>query len=127
MSLWDSYQIGPKVLSILNVQSHEPKHTFGRPFLTPYQIAIEFKRLHPVEFRKIGKPCGGKNIGQQDSLAQYIASELSRRIQAGEMPNVEGRFLYRQHLRTLQYDDGEQSIESSSLQSYDLSIYRQRN
>ncbi len=124
MSIWDTHQIGSKVLSILDVQSHEPNHHFGRPFLTPYQIAIEFKRLHPSEFSVIGKPVGGKNTGQQDSLAQYIALELSRRIQAEQMPNVEGRFLHRQHLLTLQWDDNGQPVEASSMQSYDLSMYR---
>ena len=124
MSLWDTYQIGSKVLAILDVQSHNQTHHFGRPFLTPYQIAIEFKKRYKTDFEQIGKPVGGKNTGQHDSLAQYIALELSRRIQSEKITNIEGRFLHRQHLLTLQYDNDGRSLESSSMQSYDLSIYR---
>ncbi len=127
MSIWDTHQVLSKVLGILDVQSHESNHHFGRPFLTPYQIAIEFNRLYPFDFQQIGKPVGGKNTGQQDSLAQYIALELSRRIRDKQILNIEGRFLHRQHLHTLQYDDAGEIIESSSMKSYDLSMYRRTN
>jgi hypothetical protein len=124
MTIWNRHDIGNKVLAILDVRSHQPNHHFGRPFLTPYQIAIEFKRRHPADCQQIGKPVGGKDTGQQNSIAQYIAQQLSRRIKAGDLPNVEGRFLNRQHLFALKYEDGGGTIESSSMHSYDLSMYR---
>ena len=37
-----------------------PDHHLGRPFLTPYQIAIEFARLHPLEFAGINLPMEGE-------------------------------------------------------------------
>lgn len=124
MSLWDQLQMDTKITQILDVQSHEPNHHFGRPFLTPYQIAISFRQHFPQDFQKIGKPIGGKGIGQQDSLAQYIALELSKRIQDRRITNIEGRFLHRANLHTLQYEMNNQMIESSSMQAYDLSMFR---
>lgn len=124
MSYWRDLAVEDKILEILDVQSHEPGHHFGRPFLTPYQIAIEFRRRFPQEFKLIGKPVGGKGTRRSDSLAQYIAGELSKRIRDGGLPSIEGRFLHRKDLLTLQYQDGEDIIESSAMQAYDLSMYR---
>lgn len=123
-SLWDKLQMDSKISQILDVQSHEPGHHFGRPFLTPYQIVIIFQERFPQEFQTIGKPIGGKGTGQQDSLSQYIALELSRRIKDKTITNIEGRFLHRAHLRTLAYQTDGKTIESSSEQAYDLSMYR---
>lgn len=123
MTIWDKHQIESKVLHILDIQPYESDHHFGRPFLTPYQIAIEFKRLYNPVFREIGKPVGGKNASRKDSLAQYIALELSRRIKAGHIQYIEGRFIDLRSLITLQYNDEGQSI-TSSMQRYDLSMYR---
>ena len=124
MSIWETLQIESKVLSILDVQPHDPTHHFGRPFLTPYQIAIEFKSRYPSEFVQIGKPVGGRNTGQHDSLAQYIARELAPRIRDGQLAQVEGAFLHCDHLVTLQYDDLGTPVEASITQSSDLSMYR---
>jgi hypothetical protein len=124
MSLWEKYTMEARIADILDIQSHNPAHHFGRPFLTPYQIAIEFRRRFPQDFEAIGKPLGGKGTGQQDSLAQYIALELSKRIGDHKIANIEGRFLHRANLHSLQYEDNGQIIESSSMQSYDLSMFR---
>lgn len=124
MSQWDVLAMDVKIAIILNVRSHSRGHHFGRPFLTPYQIAIIFKRRFSHDFRTIGKQVGGRGIGSRDSLAQYIAMNLSRRIKNRKILNIEGRYLNRAHLKTLKYDDQGQSIESSSMTSYDLSIFR---
>ena len=124
MSQWELLQMDDKIHSILDVESHEPDHHFGRPFLTPYQIALAFRERYPEQFRQIGKPIGGKGTGQQDSLAQYIALELSRRIKAEQLTNIEGRFLHRRYLQTLQYEDAGDLIESSLMRSFDLSMFR---
>ncbi|MFZ0964776.1 MAG: hypothetical protein WAO35_28290 [Terriglobia bacterium] len=113
-----------KISQILNVQSHDSSHHFGRPFLTPYQIAIRFQKQFPVDVSTLGKPDGGKGTGQQDSLAQYVALELSRRIRDGRISNIEGRFLFRENLHTLQYENGGAIVESSSMQAFDLSMFR---
>ena len=123
-STWDEFQLEDKIFQILDVESRNPDHHFGRPFLTPYQIAISFKNLFPEDFARIGKPVGGKDTGQQDSLAQYFALELSKRINSGSISNIEGRFLHRKNLHTLQYKDEGEIIESSLMQSNDLSMFR---
>lgn len=124
MSQWDNLQMSEKISQILKVQSHKPRHHFGRPFLTPYQIAIRFKKQFPSDFSTIGKPVGGKGTDQQDSLAQYIALELSRRIRDGRITNIEGRFLFRENLLTLKYEGDGGIVESSSMQAFDLSMFR---
>jgi len=124
MAQWDQLQMDRKITQLLDVQSHDPDHHFGRPFLTPYQIAISFQQHYPEDFQAIGKPVGGRGTGQQDSLAQYIALELSKRIQNRRITNIEGRFLYRANLHTLQYEVDDQIIESSTMQACDLSMFR---
>ena len=126
MSIWKNYDIGAKVLDILqNAQAYDPNHHLGqpRPFLTPYQIAILFKEKYPQEFAAIGKGIGGKGHGEQTSLAQYIAKELSGHVKNGTMP-VEGAVLYRKLVNELSYKDGSDIIESSLGTTYDLSIFR---
>jgi hypothetical protein len=127
VSLWDELGMDSKVNHILDVRSHVRGHHFGRPFLTAYQIAIAFCREFPAEFKRIGKPVGGRKIGQSDSLAQYIALQLSKRIKDGRIQGIEGRFLHRANLKSLKYQDGGSDLESSSLTSYDLSLFRLRN
>ena len=124
MPQWEELQMDKKISKILYVQPHVPGHHFGKPFLTPYQIAIAFKSLYGDDFVTIGKPIGGKGTGQQDSLSQYIALELSKRIKDKRINNIEGRFLYRGNLKSLQYENNDETIESSSMQSYDLSMFR---
>jgi len=127
MVLWDELAMESKILAILDVRPQVRGHHFGRPFLTPYQIAIAFKERHPEECARIGKPLGGKGTGQRDSLAQYIGTELSRRIKNRRITGIEGRFLHRANLRSLQYEMGKKTIKSSAERSYDLSMYRRRD
>lgn len=123
MSIWDEYSIEPRIRQILDETSRKQDHHFGRPFLTAYQIAIAFEKAHPKDAKRIGKPVDGKGTGQKDSLAQYLAWQLSRRIKSGELADIEGRFLHRQHLRSLEYDSEEGIVESSLRQSSDLSMF----
>jgi len=47
MTIWEQYNLEERILNILNVRySHDPEHHFGRPFLTPYQIAISFREQY---------------------------------------------------------------------------------
>lgn len=124
MSIWDSLQMDTKISQVLDIQSHDPAHHFGRPFMTPYQIAMRFKELFPLDFTTIGKQIGGKDTGDRNPLAQYIANELSKRIKDGKITNIEGRFLSRHYHDVLQFKDEHQISEASSKQAYDLSLFR---
>ena len=126
MSIWEQYDLGAKILDILqNAQAYDQGHHLAqpRPFLTPYQIAIHFKDKYPQDFAAIGKGIGGKGHGEQTSLAQYVARELSGHVKNGTMP-IEGAFLYRKFLNELSYKDGADTIESSLGTTYDLSMFR---
>ena len=123
-SLWEELQLEDKIFQILTIESYNPSHHFGRPFLTPYQIAIAFMEQFPKEFSRIGKSVGGKGAGKQGSLAQYFATELSRHICNGSITSIEGGFLHREHMSALQYMYGGSIIESSGAQTYDLAIFR---
>jgi len=82
---------------------------------------------YPSEFARLGKPVGGAGTGQKDSVAQYIARELSARIKAGTIRNIEGRFLWRSHLQTLEYDDEGRTVQSSLGDTWDASMFRLRD
>jgi hypothetical protein len=123
-SMWDELRLSDAVTEILRRDSHVAGHKFGRPFLTPYQIAIELRTSFRPQFDRIGKPLGGKGTGQQDSVAQYLALQLARLAETESLPQVQGAFLARAHLDALTYSVGGESITSSSEQAYDLSMYR---
>lgn len=126
MSLWESLNIEACIRTILaDVQYHEPAHYFRRPFLTAYQIAIEFNRRFPNESRQIGLEVGGKDVGSRNSLAQYLSRELSRRIQAGQLHGIEGAFISNKDLREITFNNNDIIITSSLTDTqYDLSMFR---
>jgi hypothetical protein len=125
MSKWEENQIADKILGILDVESIPAGHHLGRPFMTPYQIAIAFKQEYPKTFNDIGLPLGGKGTSQHTSFAQYIGRELSRRIKDGPLSEkIEGGFFFHGFLKELTFLDGVMEIKSSSEKSYHVSIFR---
>jgi len=112
MSHWQEYNIDEKIINIL--RAHESQgHHFGRPFLTAYQLAIEFALRHPDIVSCLGKPVGGADVGRRDSLAQYLALELSNKIKAGDIAQIEGRFLSNQHINDISFKKDRETIHSS--------------
>ena len=128
-SLWDANELERKVIEILgSVEYADPGHHLGRPFLTPYQLAIIVKERYPETFNSYDLPVGGSGSGTQNTFAQYLAGELSRRIQRGEMPEVEGGFLSNLALQRIKFnDDGETVTSSATGSQYDLSLFRLRS
>ena len=120
LSKWDKFEVEEKITKVLNVKSNPSGHHFKQPFMTSYQIAICLDKQYGL-VKAMGKPIGGKGTGQHNSLAQYIARELSTRIKKKRISRIEGAFLYRGYLKTLQY---KQNIENSLGESWDLSMYR---
>ncbi|MGD0945546.1 MAG: hypothetical protein ABR972_14910, partial [Acidimicrobiales bacterium] len=77
----------------------------------------------------IGKPVGGARVGQHNSLAQYLAGELSRQIRRqGTQHPVEGAFMGNQDIEELRYRDADGEPITSSLtdSGFDLSLFRLR-
>ena len=126
MSEWQEYALEEKIYTLLaDVQYYRPEHHFGRPFLTAYQLTIEFARRYPQDFDQLGYQIGGKGIGQRVSLTQYLAGQLSARMQSGEITDIEGAYLSNRHLNSIIFDHDGQKIESSLTQiSFPLSMFR---
>ena len=115
MSTWEQFSLEARIREILSaVPLREPDHHFGHPFLTAYQIAIAFAALHHADYEAIGLEIGGRGLGERDSLAKYFSNQLSRRIRSGEITDIEGRDLNLDHVRTLDFDFGDERIETST-------------
>jgi hypothetical protein len=122
---WEQYKFEERITEILSdLRYEDPKH-HGQPFVTPYQIAIEFVHRYREDFKAIGLPIGGEGTGERNSLAQYIALQLSQRIKAGTIQNMETAFLHTRHLQSMTFKNEGGSINASSPGTqYDISIFR---
>ncbi len=125
MTKWEQFEMERKVTEVLSMAKFETEHHFGRPFLTPYQIAIELLYRYPNILDKLEMQLGGKGTVDKKSLTRYIAHQLGTRIQDGRIKDMEGRFLANDFLVKLSYqkpDGGE--IESANRGKEYLSMYR---
>lgn len=124
MALYRQLNLGAKLLDILaDVDPHDPEHHLGKPFMTPYQVAIFFKEKYQTDFDAIGKPFGGEGTGQHDSFVQYIAQILTN-LAKQENSKIEGAFLSRSKLHKLEYKGKEMPIKSSLGTTWDLTMFR---
>jgi hypothetical protein len=78
---------------LANVREYAPNHHMGRPFLSAYQLAIQFEEQHRNHPLVLQYRVGGSGTGEYQSLAQYLARFLSQSIQEGRCPNIEGGFI----------------------------------
>ena len=125
MSRWQAFGFEQRIREILaSVPAHAEGHHFGRPYLTGYQIAIEFARRYPDDVEQIGLPLGGVGVCAHNSLAQYIAQQLSRLIGAGVLNDLEGAFLSDAHLTALSFRRGAERISSSLIGNWDAAMFR---
>lgn len=130
MSMWEDFDFENRILAILRDHAGRDHH-MGPAFLSPYQIAIEFAERYAAEFQQLAQrdfAIGGKGAGTQTSLPQYIAKELSSRLQDGRISTIEGGFLSSCHIEDLLFTYGGQSVCSSLTRSgFDLSLFRVRS
>lgn len=126
MSQWQELDMTEKITKILSKFIYEnPEKYGGNPWVTAYQIAYEFAEQYHVECKKIGLPVGGKGTGERNSLAQYIAQQLSRNINSKRVEHIEYSFLHTNHINTLSFKYGDDIIVASAPGTkYDVSIYR---
>ena len=123
MTKWDKYGIHSKLETIL--ASTAINHNHGvRDYLDAYQLAIEFAKKNPKEFASLGKPIGGKGTGQRNSLSEYIAGQLSKRIKAGTITNIEIAYVADLHVVDKEYSG---KVISSLTGMFSLSMYRLRD
>lgn len=126
MSIWERYSVEQRVHAILSDQKIPRSRSNpapGRPFLNAYQIAIELERRFPADAIAIGKRVGGKGTGERDSLAKYLSRQLKKRINSGNLRNMETAYLGGTHLDTLRYRTTGGIVESS-LGRKPMAVYR---
>ncbi len=126
MNKWQELDIERKIIGILHdTPDADPMHHLGLPYLTAYQIAIEFARLYPDDAAQLDFPIGGADVGQRYSLAKYLAGQLSKKIRAGQLPQIEGGFLSNQHLNDISFHVDKETIHSSLTNTnFMLSMFR---
>ena len=130
VNFWIDLEMESKVREILVDESKPYRkdkagHPFGRSFLTIYQIAILFKEKYPKDFEAIDMPVGGKGKGKGNSLAMYIAGQLSRKI-GKEIKDIEGGFISYQYMDGPAFigKDGERIESSAPHSGNELTIFR---
>ena len=96
-------------------------HHLGRPFLTAYQLAIEYDRRFPELRAQLGLTIGGSGSGEHQSLPQWLARNLSQRIRRGEIEDIEGGFLSDLHRAGISFNSRGRIVQSSV---GDISIFR---
>ena len=112
MSEWEEHKFETRVRAILKeVAEKSAEHHLGVPFLTAYQIAIEFDRQHPEVAEKLGLLVGGKGIGERVSLAQKLARGLSQGTKSKKVHGIDGAFLSHVHVSSLMFGG---HVESST-------------
>ena len=128
-NFWENNELERKIVEVLaSVTYQDPDHPYGRPFLTAYQLAILIKERFPKTFQRSSLPIGGKGSGVRYTFTSYLAGQLSRKIQNGEITNIEGGFLSNRQLVKIEFnDEGESVISSLTDSQYDLSMYRLRS
>lgn len=125
MTKWEQFEMERKITEVLSMAKFETEHHFGKPFLTPYQIAIELVSRHPTLCENLEMELGGAGTGLQNSLTQYIAQQLSTRIKKKEVGNIEGAFIFNRHIIDLVFKDTKgQEIHSSNTDQDALSMFR---
>ena len=124
MSLWEEHDLDNKIHAILKRMQYSSPDHFGQPFVSAYQIAIDIAQYHPETFQALKRPIGGRDARANSSLAQYIARELSARIKAGSIKDIEGAWLRRDYVQDILFTYESQTIAASNLDA--LSLFRLR-
>lgn len=96
VNVWKERDVANKIINILkDVVYKDETHHLGNPFLTSYQLAIEFKNLHPgtVDSLPYHNEIGGADSGIKNSLSQYLANQISKHYDEMKKLGVEGAFL----------------------------------
>ena len=126
MSKWKDLSIHSKVEDILEpISGENPNHHLGGPFLTAYQLAIEYAQRFPEDLRRLDLPVGGKDSGVHYSLAQYLARQLSGKIKSREITSIEGCLMSNRHVIDLVFNDNGTHVHSSlSGKHASLSMFR---
>lgn len=105
---------------------YESGHHLRRPFMSAYQIAIEFAQRHPEHPAVKRLAIGGARTGGHQSLAQQVARFLLSITKAPDNKEIEGAFLSHAGLAEMTFRGGSgEEIRVSTLRSEEgHSIFR---
>ena len=105
MAPWWNSTVENNIREILRSVHYRPnpRHHLGRPFLTAYQLAIEYEIRFGGLPGQPDLPIGGRGTGVHRSLAQQLARELSQRIRNRDIQDIEGGFLSDRHVNALSF------------------------
>jgi|APHig6443718053_1056840.scaffolds.fasta_scaffold192033_2 hypothetical protein len=124
MSDWKRFDIETKIKNILSKEKVQGVgNSLGRSYVTIYQIAIEFEKDYPDITKKLGfdeNTVGGKDMGQHNSLTQYLALQLGKHIK--ELEWLDGGSISNYLLKDIVFENNIQS--SLTTTGYPLSIFR---
>ena len=122
--VWKKYELKEKITEILKEAKYQKKsQIYEYPYLTPHQIAQEFSKKYPQDFKDIGKTPGGSGTRVTgDPLPTYISHELSTRITRGEITDIEWAQLSQEHIKEIKFDG--EIIASNIEWGYNISMYR---
>ena len=112
-SLWDQHNVTTCLRQILRSYVPDAKYGTRRPFLTTYQLAIEFSRTFPQVASAITAATGGEGNGPY-ALTTYLARWLPDRIMNRGVTDIELRFLAPTHISTIELDDGQTNIVTTT-------------
>ena len=114
MSEWENLRIQSKIEEILEpISTEHPEHHLGTPFLSAYQLAIEYAQQFPDDLHRLDLPVGGRDTELHYSLAQYLARQLSGRISSEELTTIEGCLMSNRHVKDLIFDNFGDDVHSS--------------
>ncbi len=125
-----AFQIEQFIEILSACPEYETEHHFDRPFMSAYQLAIEFSVRHPMHEAVRTLPIGGMGTGAYQSLAQQIARFLSQAIKLQTAGAIEGAFISHLHMTSLVFSapDSPDSIQASTVESkHAHSIFRVSN
>jgi hypothetical protein len=121
---WFQYKVEERILEIL--KSFAASAGSNQYCLTIYQIAIEFAKRYEEDFNRMGRPLGGIGAGNR-ALTKYMAIQLSKRIKAQKIDQIEIQFLHPADTESLVYKYNNKSIVATTPASgYPIPVYRLR-
>jgi hypothetical protein len=127
---WNEHGLTRLLTDILrHAAAMQAQEHFGAPYMTPYQLAIEVQCQAPEVFLAIGKPLGGLGAGQTNTLDQYLANELSKRVKRdGDRFPIEGAALSSEHVEAVIFHNADGAEVESTIpgSGYPFSMFRWR-
>jgi len=121
---WYQYAMEERIVEIL--KSFAAPAGVNQYSLTIYQIAIEFAKRYELDFNRMGRPLGGDGAGNR-ALTIYMANQLSKRIKAEKIDQIEMEFLHPADTKSLIYTyNNKPIIATMPASGYPIPVYRLR-